>query len=100
MSPSWPDIIIFLLTSFLGNKDIYLIGTGFSEQGINIIPTFTLIYVGLNNSGDPTQEHGSHGFSSELPIAPRMVTTQQRDLSGILDIKPLGERMDSDCEDV
>ncbi|KAJ7793100.1 hypothetical protein B0H14DRAFT_2623228 [Mycena olivaceomarginata] len=105
-----------LLTSFLGNKDIYLIGTGFSEQGIVSaehlvlsVPSdhspehnsnVYLIYVGLNNSGDPTQEHGSHNFSSELPIAPRMVTTQQRDLSEILNIKHLGDRTDSDREDV
>ncbi|KAJ7844128.1 hypothetical protein B0H14DRAFT_3868428 [Mycena olivaceomarginata] len=48
--------IIFLLASFLGSEDIYLIGTAFGEQALNIIPTFTLVYVGLNNSGDPAEE--------------------------------------------
>ncbi|KAF7328263.1 hypothetical protein MVEN_02566200 [Mycena venus] len=88
--------IILLLISFLRNADVHLIGTAFSEQGMNIIPTFTLVYVGLSNSGDPMQENRSRGHSSEPPIAPRMQTTQERDLSQILDIKPSGERMDNE----
>ncbi|KAJ7305619.1 hypothetical protein DFH08DRAFT_1089006 [Mycena albidolilacea] len=89
--------IVFLLIGFEGNEDIYVITTAFAGQALNIIPTFTLVYVGLNNSGDPTQESGSYGPSSETPIAPRMRTVQQRDFSQILDIKPLGEQTDNQC---
>ncbi|KAF7328261.1 hypothetical protein MVEN_02566000 [Mycena venus] len=90
--------IMVLLISYLRNRDVQIIGGSFVTEGMNIIPAFTLVYVGLklNTSGDPTQEDRSRGPSSEPPIAPRMRTTQRRDLSQILDIKPSGGRTDND----
>ncbi|KAJ7033864.1 hypothetical protein C8F04DRAFT_1103599 [Mycena alexandri] len=89
--------MMILLISFLRDGDVHTIAGTFATEGMNIIPTFTLVYVGLksDNSGDPTQENTSHGPPSEPPVAPRMRTTQGRNLSQILDIKPSGERTDN-----
>ncbi|KAJ7881443.1 hypothetical protein B0H13DRAFT_935847 [Mycena leptocephala] len=42
---------IFMVISFsLENARLYFIGLGIAEQLINIIPTFTLVYIGLKNT--------------------------------------------------
>jgi len=41
---------IFLVISASLNREIYSVGYGIGQQVLNIIPTFTLVYVGLNDT--------------------------------------------------
>ncbi|KAF8187928.1 hypothetical protein K438DRAFT_2019442 [Mycena galopus ATCC 62051] len=41
---------IFLVISAPLNREIYSVGYGIGQQVLNIIPTFTLVYVGLDNT--------------------------------------------------
>ncbi|KAJ7814029.1 hypothetical protein B0H14DRAFT_2604471 [Mycena olivaceomarginata] len=88
---------IFLLITFVGHHEMYVIGTAFALRLLNIIPTFTLVYVGLNNIIDPDHEYGSHA-SSDPPNTPRMRTREGRHQSEVLDIKLQGEMNDGQSE--
>ncbi|KAF7333368.1 hypothetical protein MVEN_02352400 [Mycena venus] len=54
-------VIIFLFTTVSLNDDgkIFYIGFGIARQVLNIIPTFSLVYVGLNDTADgrPTESN-------------------------------------------
>ncbi|KAJ7340780.1 hypothetical protein DFH08DRAFT_963634 [Mycena albidolilacea] len=88
---------IFLLITFVGHHEMYVIGTAFALQLLNIIPTFTLVYVGMTNIIDPDHECGSHA-SSDPPNTPRMRTREGRHQSEVLDIKLQGEINDGQSE--
>ncbi|KAJ7913156.1 hypothetical protein B0H13DRAFT_1874104 [Mycena leptocephala] len=87
--------IFLVITVSLDSPGIYGIGVGISRQMLNIIPTFTLVYVGLNNPDYsqhsrqvPSTRHASSSSAVVLPSHP----------CEVLDIKPqLTEGKDGEC---
>ncbi|KAF7333311.1 hypothetical protein MVEN_02346000 [Mycena venus] len=54
--------VTFVVISESLNDEIFIIGFGIGQQLLNIIPTFTLVYIGLGKSGDnPLVENVSSG---------------------------------------
>ncbi|KAJ7320751.1 hypothetical protein DFH08DRAFT_942116 [Mycena albidolilacea] len=75
--------IIFLLGSASVKEfDVFLIGISFLSQLLNIIPTFTLVYVGLTDTADE-----SHPESDRKTSSPAVLPWQP---TQVLDIKPQG----------
>ncbi|KAJ7229570.1 hypothetical protein B0H12DRAFT_1147579, partial [Mycena haematopus] len=59
--------MILVISSFLADDEVHSIAFGVAQQLLNIIPTFTLVYIGLTNMGDsrPTES------GPRVPFNPR-----------------------------
>ncbi|KAJ7320856.1 hypothetical protein DFH08DRAFT_819109 [Mycena albidolilacea] len=75
-------IIFLLVSSSVKEFDVFLIGLGFISQLLNIIPTFTLVYIGLTDTTDKSHPESDRKTSSPA-VRPRQPTQ-------VLDIKPQG----------
>ncbi|KAJ7775858.1 hypothetical protein B0H14DRAFT_3588132 [Mycena olivaceomarginata] len=64
-------VAMFLVISSSLNREIFSIGVGIGQQLMNIIPTFTLVYVGRNNTGDNTSAESSCRMPSNQRPPPR-----------------------------
>ncbi|KAJ7854771.1 hypothetical protein B0H13DRAFT_1903516 [Mycena leptocephala] len=76
--------IFLVITVSLYDPEIYNTGIGVAQQLINIIPTFTLVYVGLNNT-DYSQPKEHIG---QVPSTSRSAVVQPCQPWEVLDIKP------------
>ncbi|KAJ6541549.1 hypothetical protein B0H19DRAFT_1381194 [Mycena capillaripes] len=56
--------VYMFITAALNDREIFDIGFGISQQMLNIIPTFTLVYVGLNDTADGRPIQSSRKASS------------------------------------
>ncbi|KAF7333327.1 hypothetical protein MVEN_02348000 [Mycena venus] len=92
---------IFFAVSASQNEEIYVIGSGIGQQLINIIPTFTLLYVGLNNRIEDAPAEGSCKTSSNSHISPsrtvRVVQPSRPSSVGLDFEKEETKRTDVDC---
>ncbi|KAJ7932982.1 hypothetical protein B0H13DRAFT_2512937 [Mycena leptocephala] len=81
--------IFLLITISLDDPQSYAIGLGIGKQLINIIPTFTLVYVGLNKTDYSHPATPIHNVSSNghMCTALRLGAVQSCQ-PGVLDIKP------------
>ncbi|KAJ7929713.1 hypothetical protein B0H13DRAFT_2264447 [Mycena leptocephala] len=79
--------IFLVVTVSLDDPGIYDIGTGIEQQLINIIPTFTLVYVGLKNTDYSQSKEripqvpSNHASSRSIAVPPSQPCE-------VLDIKP------------
>ncbi|KAJ6530125.1 hypothetical protein B0H19DRAFT_1082534 [Mycena capillaripes] len=82
---------IFLMVTFSLNEDIYLNVIAIAEQLINIIPTFTLVYIGLTNTAEnPLPDHVMRQVRSNQPLPSPLGPVQLSDLPQVLDITRQG----------
>ncbi|KAJ7895058.1 hypothetical protein B0H13DRAFT_1885676 [Mycena leptocephala] len=80
-------------------ETIYFIGATIAEQLINIIPTFTLVYVGLNNTdySQPKEQHICQVPSTHYASS-RSAVVRPSQPCEVLDIKPQStEEKDGEC---
>jgi len=90
-------VAIFLAIAASLNVEMYHISIAIGEQLVNIIPTFTLVYVGLNNKGDKPPNTGpirdvppkQHTPGSSGPV-------QSGEPLPVLDIRPQGTQEEED----
>ncbi|KAF8184040.1 hypothetical protein K438DRAFT_1838137 [Mycena galopus ATCC 62051] len=82
--------ILTLVTVSVDDLEVYVIELGFLSHLLNIIPTFSLVYVGLNTPADQDHPKGNPNASSTQRIAPRADATQPWEPTQVLDIKPPG----------
>ncbi|KAJ7929718.1 hypothetical protein B0H13DRAFT_1963720 [Mycena leptocephala] len=77
--------IILVVTVSLNDPGIYDIGSGIAQQLINIIPTFTLVYVGMKN----TDYSHSTADTHQIPhTSSRSTAVPSSQPCEVLDIKP------------
>ncbi|KAF7340747.1 hypothetical protein MSAN_02103100 [Mycena sanguinolenta] len=84
-----------LVTGSLNASEAYAIELGFGTQLVNMIPTFTLVYVGL----DDTVHKSRLENNPEAPPSrgtTRSAAVQQSQSAGVLDIKPQETRNKND----
>ncbi|KAF7364566.1 hypothetical protein MVEN_00325600 [Mycena venus] len=81
-----------LFIGLMGYRDIYFIGGGIAQQLLNIIPTFTLVYVGLNHADDSRKDVPTK--RRHIPL--RLPERQAPQSSQVLDIKSTDEQKDSE----
>jgi len=92
---------VFLLITSLGAAKITsaaetsgVIGVGFTQPLLNIIPTFTLVYVGRNAADTPEDRN----FASSTRIPRRLVGRQTFGPAEVMEIGPQGE--EQECGEV
>ncbi|KAJ7933001.1 hypothetical protein B0H13DRAFT_2262973 [Mycena leptocephala] len=78
--------IVLVITSSL-DLEIYAIELSVVQHGINIIPTFTLVYIGLNNTDYKPKEH-IHQVASTHHASSRSAVVRPCEPREVLDIKP------------
>ncbi|KAJ6535137.1 hypothetical protein B0H19DRAFT_438876 [Mycena capillaripes] len=79
---------IFLIIAFSLDAKVFYIALGIAPQSINIIPTFTLYYIGLTNTAEnPLPDHVLRRIR---PPPSLLGPVQSSELSQVLDIKPQG----------
>ncbi|KAF7333328.1 hypothetical protein MVEN_02348100 [Mycena venus] len=92
---------IFFIVVASQNEEIYVIGGGIEQQLINIIPTFTLVYVGLNNRVEDAPVGGSCKTSSNFHVSPtrtvRVVQPSRPSSVGLDFEKEETKQTDVDC---
>ncbi|KAF7340797.1 hypothetical protein MSAN_02108800 [Mycena sanguinolenta] len=78
--------IFLVVTASLDAPEVYAVELGVVSQLLNTIPTFTLVYVGLDN----TIHKSNLGNNPEAPLsrgtASRFVAAQRSQSTGVLDI--------------
>ncbi|KAJ7248859.1 hypothetical protein B0H12DRAFT_1123059 [Mycena haematopus] len=82
--------IILVISTILADDEVGSITFGIAQQLLNIIPTFTLVYIGLTNMGDsrPTDiEIGSQSFSASSRSVAHTVQLHRRSSWPVLGIK-------------
>ncbi|KAJ7878440.1 hypothetical protein B0H13DRAFT_1892671 [Mycena leptocephala] len=86
--------IFLVITASLYDEEIFAIGLSIAQQLINIIPTFTLVYVGLNNTDySQPKEH-----VRQVPSTSRLAVVRPYQPCEVLDIKPQSaEEKDGEC---
>ncbi|KAJ7933014.1 hypothetical protein B0H13DRAFT_1856621 [Mycena leptocephala] len=72
----------------LYKDEIYYIGVSIGEQMINIIPTFTLVYVGLNNTDYTQPKEHIRQVASTHHASSRSAVVRPCEPREVLDIKP------------
>ncbi|KAJ7203236.1 hypothetical protein B0H12DRAFT_1283803 [Mycena haematopus] len=62
-------VIFLLIAASRNNFEVFEIGYAIGQQAVNIIPTFTLVYVGLHDTADnpPTGSGGNLSSTEQLP---------------------------------
>ncbi|KAJ7797967.1 hypothetical protein B0H13DRAFT_1933897 [Mycena leptocephala] len=80
--------IFLVITASLYEEGIFAIGLSIAQQLINIIPTFTLVYVGLNNTDYSQPKEHAH----QVPSTSRSAVVRPCQPCEVLDIKPQSKR--------
>ncbi|KAJ7206136.1 hypothetical protein B0H12DRAFT_450035 [Mycena haematopus] len=78
------------ITVFLKAPEVYTIEIGFVTQLMNIIPPFTLVYVGLNDSVHKSHLDNNSNISPPRETASRFAAVLPGQSTRVLDIKPQG----------
>ncbi|KAF7340768.1 hypothetical protein MSAN_02105400 [Mycena sanguinolenta] len=80
-------VISLLIAASLKASEAYVIEQGFGSQLVNIIPTFTLVYVGLDDTVDKSHLEDNPDAPRSRRTASRLVAVQRSQFTGVLDIK-------------
>ncbi|KAF7333335.1 hypothetical protein MVEN_02348800 [Mycena venus] len=92
--------VIFVLIGDSLNIEIFHIGYGIGQQLLNIIPTFTLVYIGLTKSGNNLRIESSRNVSSDQrKLVPLMQPNEPLSFPEVLHITKEGTE-DTEVEDI
>ncbi|KAF7340764.1 MYND-type domain-containing protein [Mycena sanguinolenta] len=80
-------VVSLLVAASFNAHEVYVIELGVVSQLLNIIPTFTLVYVGMDDTADKSHRENNPDAPRFRSTAFRSAAVQRSQFTGVLDIK-------------